>query len=61
MKIIKLLKRNPCKECLYYIKENNICHSKKAATCGLHPYVSLFDRMYCNPYKGRKEVSRETI
>lgn len=50
MKISKLLKRNPCKECAYYHKENNVCQSKKVITCGANPYVSLIDRMFCKPY-----------
>lgn len=50
--LIKRLKRNPCKECLYYCKENNVCQSKKCATCGCHPYITWFDRLFCKPYKG---------
>ena len=59
MIIAKLLKRNPCKECAYYHKENNVCQSKKVATCGLHPYVSLIDRMFCEPYKAESEGDKE--
>lgn len=50
-KLIGLLKRNPCKDCDYYRKENNVCQSKKVATCGNHPYVNWFDRHFCEPYK----------
>ena len=50
-KLIKWLKRNPCKNCDYYYKENNTCQSKKVATCGCHPYVNWFDRHFCEPYK----------
>lgn len=49
-KLIKWFKRNPCKSCDYY-KKNNICQSKKVATCGCHPYVNWFDRHFCEPYK----------
>lgn len=44
--------KNPCKECVYYHKDNNTCQSKKCATGG-SGYVSLFDRMFCEPYRGR--------
>ena len=53
-KLIKWFKRNPCKNCDYY-KENNICQSKKVATCGCHPYVNWFDRLFCEPYKAESE------
>ena len=43
--------RNPCKECLYYIKENNTCQSKKCATGG-DGTVTLLDRIFCEPMKG---------
>ena len=49
-KVIKWFKRHPCKNCDYYT-ENNICQSKKLATCGNHPYVNWFDRLICEPYK----------
>lgn len=58
MKIIERLKRNPCEECAYYHKENNVCQSKKVATCGAHPYVGLIDRMFCEPYKAKSEVNK---
>ena len=51
-----IIKRNPCKNCDYYRKENNVCQSKKVATCGNHPYVTLFDRLSCEPYKAKQEV-----
>lgn len=59
MKITKLLKRNPCKECAYYHKENNVCQSKKVTTCGANPYVTRFDRMFCEPYKAESEEQNE--
>jgi hypothetical protein len=42
--------RNPCKDCIYYMKENKICQSKKCATGGVGK-VSLLDRMLCKPAK----------
>lgn len=42
--------KNPCKECAYYHKENNTCQSKKCATGGTG-YVTVFDRLFCKPYK----------
>ena len=54
-KLIKWLKRKPCKECDYYCKENNVCQSKKVATCGNHPYVNLIDRLFCESYKAESE------
>jgi len=44
--MIKWLKRNPCKECIYYRPKDNICQSKKCASCGCHPYVSWIDRLF---------------
>lgn len=56
MKIIERFKRNPCKECLYYVKENNLCQSKKCSVQGgSYPFVTKLDRMFCEPYKGEKE------
>ena len=52
MKIQEMLKRNPCKECLFYSEGNNVCQSKKVATAGVHPYVNFLDRFFCEPYKG---------
>ena len=49
-KLIKWLKRNSCKNCDYY-RKNNICQSKKVVTFGCHPYVNWFDRHFCTPYK----------
>lgn len=54
MDLIKFLKRNPCKECFYYHPKNNTCQSKKVATSG-DGYVTLFDRLFCEPYKGGGE------
>lgn len=42
--------RNPCKDCIYYHKENRTCQSKKCATGGSGK-VSWVDRMFCSPYK----------
>ena len=47
MKIIERLKRNPCKECMYYVSTNNVCQSKKCASN--NPYVTIFDRLLCEP------------
>lgn len=60
MRLIEYLKRNPCKECDYYHERNNICQSKKVATCGTHPYINKIDRMFCEPYP-RKVDCHETI
>lgn len=54
-KLIKWFKRNPCKNCDYYNKVNNICQSKKVATCGCHSYVNWFDRLFCEPYTYKAE------
>lgn len=48
-KLMELWKRDPCKECIYYSKENNVCHVRKIETCGNHPYVSRIDKMLCTP------------
>lgn len=49
--------KNPCKECVYYHKENNTCQSKKAATSG-YGYVTFWDRLMCEPNRGvRKDES----
>lgn len=48
-KLLKWLKRNPCKECEYYHSENNTCQSKKCIT--MKPgYVDWFDKLFCKPY-----------
>ena len=44
-----IIKRNPCIECAYYHKENNTCQSKKCAT-GTDGYITLWDRLFCEPY-----------
>lgn len=49
--------RNPCKECLYYVPENNTCQSKKCGT-GKNFYVTFWDRLFCEPYKGRKKEDK---
>ena len=46
--------RNPCKECIYYISENNTCQSKKCATAH-EGYVTFFDRLFCEPRKPPKK------
>ena len=46
--------RNPCKECIYYHKENNTCQSKKCTT-GEPGYITVFDRLFCEPCKPPKE------
>lgn len=45
--MFKFLKRNPCKECMYYHKENGICASKK--TSSTNPYVTFIDKIFCEP------------
>lgn len=52
--MVEKLMRNPCKECFYYHKENNTCQSKKCATGG-PGYITVFDRLLCEPYKPPKE------
>ena len=42
--------RNPCKDCIYYHKENKTCRSKKCATGG-NGKVSWIDRLLCSPCK----------
>lgn len=42
--------RNPCKDCIYYHKENKTCQSKKCATGGSGK-VSWVDRLFCSPCK----------
>ena len=42
--------RNPCKDCIYYYKENRTCQSKKCATGGSGK-VSWVDRLFCSPCK----------
>ena len=56
-KLKEFLYRNPCKECLYYSESNNTCQSKKCATCGCHPYVTWFDKLFCKPWKGQENDS----
>lgn len=46
--------KNPCEECLYYHKENNTCQSKKVSTGG-DGYVTLIDRVLCEPHKGERK------
>nr|DAH09633.1 MAG TPA: hypothetical protein [Caudoviricetes sp.] len=40
--------RNPCKDCIYYHKENRTCQSKKCATGGSGK-VSWIDKLFCSP------------
>jgi hypothetical protein len=42
--------RNPCKDCIYFHKENKTCQSKKCATGGSGK-VSWVDRLFCSPCK----------
>ena len=44
------LNENACSKCDYYCAKNNVCQSKKCATCGCHPYVNWFDRHFCKAY-----------
>lgn len=43
--------RNPCKECDYYHKNNNTCQSKKCSERGGDGTVTIWDRLFCKPYK----------
>lgn len=47
--------RNPCKDCIYYHKENKTCQSKKCATYG-DGKVSWIDRLFCSPCKNLGEA-----
>ena len=40
--------RNPCKDCIYFHKENNTCQSKKCQTCG-PGYITWIDKLFCSP------------
>ena len=42
--------RNPCKDCIYYHKENKTCQSKKRATGG-NGKVTWADKLFCSPCK----------
>ena len=46
--------KNPCKECIYYHKENNTCQSKKCVTGG-DGYVTFWDRLMCEPNRGERK------
>ena len=47
---------NPCKDCIFYHKENKTCQSKKWAIGGSGK-VTLVDRIFCYPYKkGQGEI-----
>ena len=52
-KIKEYLRRDPCKECSFYIKSNNTCQSKKCVM--LNGNVTWFDRLCCEPYINEKE------
>lgn len=54
-KLIQWFKQNVCIECDYYCSENNVCQSKKCATCGRNPYVDWFDRHFCEAHKTQME------
>ena len=51
--------RNPCKECDYYHKENNTCQSKKCSERGGDGTVTIWDRLFCEPYKREKGADDE--
>ena len=51
--------RNPCKECDYYRKENNTCQSKKCSPRGGDGTVTIWDRLFCKPYKRMKGADNE--
>ena len=49
-KLKNWLKRNPCRGCKYYFKENNSCQSKKCITGDGRTII--FDRLFCETYTG---------
>lgn len=51
--INNLLRKNPCKECKFYVSVNNTCHSKKCSSN--NPYVTKIDRLFCETYKAESE------
>lgn len=53
MKIKEFLKRDVCRECDYYHKENGTCQSKKCATGG-DGTVGFIERKFCTPYKATR-------
>ena len=57
MKILEWLKRNPCKECKYYVKDNNTCQSKKCSSN--NPYITRFDKLFCEPYEPQESEGKE--
>ena len=57
--IIEFCKRNPCKECKFYVSINNTCQLKK---CSFNnPYVTKIDRLFCeaDKYKAESENKNE--
>lgn len=43
-----------CKECMLYHKSNNTCQSKKCA--GVNDgKITLFDKLFCTPYKNSED------
>ena len=48
--------RNPCKECIYHISENNTCNSKKCATGDGR--ITFWDRLFCKPNTGENKKVR---
>ena len=60
MKLKERITRNPCKECFYYVKENNLCQSKKCSVQGgSYPFVTKLDRMFCEPYKPGEVIKND--
>lgn len=57
LNIFKLIKRNPCLKCDYYHKENDTCQVKKCSTTS-DRYVSLFERLFCDPRKRLSHYER---
>lgn len=47
--------RNPCKKCDYYRRNNNTCQSKKCSERGGDWTVTIWDRLFCKPYKYKKQ------
>lgn len=62
MKIVKWLKRDPCKECVYYCSihynmfTNPVewCQSKKVSNNG-NGKITWVDKLFCSPYTSKKK------
>lgn len=52
----KRAQKDTCKECDYYNSANGTCKSKSAQLGD--PYVTIFDRRHCKPYRYAKETKK---